>query len=312
MNIQQLRYCQAVANHQSFGRAAKELYVSQSTLSTMIARLEEEIGITIFDRRVKPVEVTLEGRAIIRQINVVIGEINNLEITARQLKGELGGKLSIGIIPTVAPYLLPYFINAASARMPGTQIAISEMTTNEVVQALKARSLDMGILSVPLSEEDLIEYRLYTEPFYLYDGSNKMPKSKIDPLTLDCHRLWLMDEGHCLRAQVATVCDLRKRQNGERALEYKSGSIDTLMRFVKQNRGLTLLPHLATLDMSQQEAKKLRKFKEPTPSRAIGIVTHRHFKKQTSLKIISDEIKESISPMIPKKKKESIVSPIEA
>jgi len=310
MNIQQLRYCKAVAEYKSFGRAAKELFVGQSTLSTMIARLEDELGIIIFDRRYKPIEISNEGKRVITQIRIILDEIDNLTEVTQLLKGELGGEIHIGIIPTVAPYLLPLFINAAASRLQNTQIIVSELTTEEITVKLINRTLDIGILSIPIHEDQIIETPLYTEPFYLFDGSNRMSRNKVDPLRLDCHRLWLMDEGHCLRAQVAAVCDLRNQQVGDRSIEYKSGSIDTLMRFVKQNRGLTLLPHLAIHDLSDDDKKMLRKFKDPVPSRAIGIVTHPHFKKDVTKTIMVEEILKNVTPLLPKKIKGVIVDPI--
>jgi len=307
MNIQQLKYCIAVADNQGFGSAAKELFVGQSTLSTMIAKLEGELGIQIFDRRYKPVEITREGADVIAQARIIINEVDNLQVLSQQLKGEMGGKIHIGVIPTVAPYLLPLFIGAASSRLSTTQILVSELTTDEIIKQLIDRNLDMGILSTPLHNDNLLETELYTEPFHLYDGSGLMKKSKVDPHTLDCNRLWLMDEGHCLRQQVATVCDLRNQQVAERNLEYKSGSIDTLMRFVRRHRGLTLLPHLAIHDLNHEDKTKLRKFKSPVPSRAIGIVTHRHFKKANVKTIIQEEIQKNIRPLLPRTSKDKVI-----
>ena len=310
MNIQQLKYVLSVADNKSFGKAAKELFVSQSTLSTMIGKFEDEIGIEIFDRRFKPIDISKEGIEIIDQIRIVLNELDNLGHVTKVLKGEGGGALKLGIIPTVAPYLLPIFINSAAARLPQIQFIVSELTTDEIISSLQSRSLDIGILSLPIYEDDILETTLYTEPFYLYDGSNKLPKSKVNPAELDYNRLWLMDEGHCMRTQVITVCDLRNKQEFKRHLEYKSGSIDTLMRFVRQNRGLTLLPHLATHDLNKEDQAKLRKFVDPSPSRAIGIATHRQFKKSKAKEIIIEEIQKNVKPLLPNKAAGVRVDPV--
>jgi len=283
---------------------------SQSTLSTMIGKFEDEIGIQIFDRRYKPIDISKEGREVIEQIRVVLNELDNLNHVTKVLKGEEGGELKLGIIPTVAPYLLPLFVNSAAARMTKTQFIVSELTTAEIIGNLQNRSLDIGILSLPIYEDEIIETTLYTESFYLYDGENSLPKKKVNPLDLDSHRLWLMDEGHCMRTQVVTVCDLLNKQSFKRHLEYKSGSIDTLMRFVRQNRGLTLLPHLATHDLNEDDKKKLRKFEEPSPSRAIGIATHRHFKKNKAKEIIIEEIQKNVKPLLPRTSSGVIIDPV--
>jgi len=310
MNIQQLKYVLTVAENKSFGKAAKELFVSQSTLSTMIGKFEDEIGIEIFDRRYKPIDISKEGREVIDQIRIVLNELENLNHVTKVLKGEEGGALRLGIIPTVAPYLLPLFINSAASRMSRTKFVVSELTTAEIISNLQSRSLDIGILSLPIYEDEIIETTLYTEPFYLFDGANTLAKKKVNPLDLDTHRLWLMDEGHCMRTQVVTVCDLLNKQDLKRHLEYKSGSIDTLMRFVRQNRGLTLLPHLATHDLNKEDQKKLRKFIDPAPSRAIGIATHRHFKKKKAKQIIIEEIQDNVKSLLPKKANNVVVDPV--
>ena len=177
MNLQQLKYIVTVAENKSFGKAAKELYVSQSTLSTMIAKFEEEMGIEIFDRRYKPIDISKEGIEIIEQIKVVLNEIENLHHVTKVLKGEEGGVIKLGIIPTVAPYLLPLFINSTASRIPKSQFVVSELTTSEIIKSLQNRSLDIGILSLPIYEDEIIETILYTSPSPRDKGESRMPSS---------------------------------------------------------------------------------------------------------------------------------------
>ena len=280
MNIQQLEYVVAVADNGSFGKAATAQFIGQSTLSTMIARLEDEMKIKIFDRKYKPANITKEGEVFINQCRVILDEINNLGEVVNNLTGASSGTIKIGVIPTVAPYLLPLFVNKLTSEKPNIHFIISEMTTQNIMDDIAQRKLDIGILSTPLDHPDLIEHHLYNEPFYLYDKTHKRSEALADYKTLDYHRLWLMDEGHCLRHQVESVCDLQNRSDLKRNLEYKSGSIDTLLRFVKKNKGLTLLPYLSTLGLSKADKNHLSNFERPAPARSIGIVVHRNFSKR--------------------------------
>lgn len=297
MNIQQLEYVVAVADNGSFGKAAAAQFIGQSTLSTMIARLEDEMKIKIFDRKYKPANITKEGKVFITQCRVILDEINNLGEVVNNLTGASTGTIKIGVIPTVAPYLLPLFINKLTSDKPEVQFIISEMTTQNIINDIEQRKLDVGILSTPLEHADLVEHHLYNEPFYLYDKSKKGSGELVDYKSLDCSRLWLMDEGHCLRHQVESVCDLQNKSNFKRNLEYKSGSIDTLLRFVKKNKGLTLLPYLSTLGLSKSDKSHLANFKSPAPARSIGVVVHRNFSKKGLLDLLIKHIVAVTSPL---------------
>lgn len=298
MNIQQIQYVVAVADNGSFGKAAAAQYIGQSTLSTMIARLEDEMGLKIFDRKYKPASITKEGEVFISQCRVILDEIGNLNEVVNNLTGASSGIIKIGVIPTVAPYLLPLFINKLTSEKPDVQFIISEMTTQNIIEEIEHRKLDIGILSTPLDHPDLVEYHLYIEPFYLYDKSQKQTGGPADYKGLDCHRLWLMDEGHCLRHQVESICDLRNQSNFKRNLEYKSGSIDTLIRFVKKNKGLTLLPYLSTLGLSKSDKGHLAAFKNPAPVRSIGAIVHRNFSKRGILEALKEHIVSVTRPLL--------------
>lgn len=298
MNIQQIEYVVAVADNGSFGKAATAQFIGQSTLSTMIARLEDEMGIKIFDRKYKPASITKEGEIFISQCRIILDEINNLGEVVNNITGASSGVIKIGVIPTVAPYLLPLFINKLTADKPDVQFIISEMTTHHIIEEIEQRKLDIGILSTPLDHPDLVEHHLFNEPFCLYDKSQKQSGISVDYKGLDCHRLWLMDEGHCLRHQVESICDLRNQSNLKRNLEYKSGSIDTLLRFVKKNKGLTLLPYLSTLGLSKSDKGHLATFKSPAPARSIGAVVHRNFSKRGLLDALKEQIVSVTTPLL--------------
>lgn len=298
MNIQQIEYIIAVSELRNFGKAAEKCFITQSTLSTMIGRFEEEIGITIFDRKKKPVSVTKEGEQVIRQLRIIANELNNLEQLTQTLKGELSGTLKIGVIPTVAPYLLPLFLNQITQTLPEVHFTISELTTEKIIENLEKRDLDIGIVSTPLKRSKLVEVPLYHEPFFLFDKADEQPEGSFRVSEIDFNRLWLLEEGHCMRTQAASICGLHEQRTVNRNLDYKSGTIDTLLKFVNQNNGITLLPYLATLEFTEEERQHLRSFKEPVPARSIGLIVHQHFVKKGILDLLKEEIQQQVDPLI--------------
>lgn len=296
MNIQQFFYVLAVAEHLHFERAAEHCYISQSTLSTMISKFEDEIGIKIFDRKTKPVTVTKEGRLIINQLKQITYEISQLEELTKEIKGEVKGLIKIGCIHTVAPFLLPNFLQDFATRYPDLQIQIKENSTNSIVRQLKSRDLDIGIVSPPLHDPELKEYPLYNEEFVYFDLS-KPAAGKIMPEDMNTENFWLMEESHCMRSQVVNICDLDNNNpfSGNN-IHFKAGSIDSLIRFTHASRGKTLLPLLSLTDFSPDDRKFIHFFKEPAPFRQIELVTHEHFVKHKILKLISREIQLKITP----------------
>jgi LysR family hydrogen peroxide-inducible transcriptional activator len=311
MNIQQIEYVLAVSKYKNFGLAAKNCFITQSTLSTMIARFEEEIGISIFDRKTKPVTVTKEGAAIICQLKSISKELGILEELVQELKGELSGKIKIGVLPTIAPYLLPIFLNDFASKFPKLTFEVSEINTATIKDLILKRELDIGIVAIPLEEKDFTEIPLYNEAFVLYDYESNPKKNSVSINNLDFNRFWLLEEGHCLRTQVEKICEFDSCKNKEGInFEFKAGSIDSLTRFVKKNKGMTLLPYLATLDFSEAEKEKLSYFKAPIPVRTIGLVVHRHFVKKQILELLQSEIQEKVPPLLNSlKSKEKIYAP---
>jgi len=311
MNIQQIKYILAVEELGSFSQAADSCFITQSTLSTMVGKFEKEIGIKIFDRKTKPVSITNEGQLIINQLKVISNEINLLDEKVQSLKGELSGVLKIGIIPTVAPYILPVFLNDFAKKFPNITFSVSEMNTDTISKLLKKRELDIGILAIPLNDDTFNELQLYNEPFVLYDCSKKKLRKFVNMEHLDFDKFWILEEGHCLQTQVRSICDLDNCKNNENInIDFRAGSIDSLIRFVKTNKGITMLPYLATLDFSQKENNKIAYFRSPVPVRTIGIVVHKHFVKKRILELMKNEIKKKILPLLKSSRDEIVVSPL--
>ncbi|RMG15954.1 MAG: hydrogen peroxide-inducible genes activator [Bacteroidetes bacterium] len=299
MNIRQIEYILAVAEVGNFSQAAEKCCITQSTLSTMVAKFEDEIDIQIFDRSKKPVTITREGQVLISQLRLISGEIRVLDDLVQSLKGELSGEISMGVIPTVAPYILPEFLNDFAQKLPNITFSVSELNTQAITERLLRRELDVGILAIPLEEPLLKEIPLYREPFVLYDCSPAGRQGHARLEHIDFSRFWVLAEGHCLHTQVRKICELDAHNAGAGVnFDFKAGSIESLVRFVEKNQGITLLPFLACLDFPQRAFKKIAYFQPPVPVRTIGLVSHRHFAKTRILDLLESEIKEKIVPLL--------------
>jgi LysR family hydrogen peroxide-inducible transcriptional activator len=299
MNIQQFQYVLAVAEIRHFEQAADRCFVTQSTLSTMISKFEDELGFKIFDRKKKPVQITLEGALVIEQLKQVQNSIEQLKELAKEIKGEVSGSLSLSVIPTIAPFLLPLFLQDFARELSQLKIVVREEHTSEIQRKLKSRELDVGIVSTPLADKDLLEYDLYKEPFLFYDASNASGK-QIELNGIDVSNLCLMEEGHCMRTQVLQLCqDSLEATNSKLNFEYKAGSIGSLLGFVRENKGTTLLPYFAALNFSEKEKKHLQSFKDPVPFRKVGLVVHKHFVKKKILDKMQKTIINKVAGILP-------------
>lgn len=312
INIRQLQYIVAVSEQKSFEKAAEACFVTQSTLSTMVGRLEKELNIILFDRKTKPIEITKEGQEIIIQARTILQEMQNLEQIAGGLKGELTGKLKIAVIPTVAPFLLPLFLKEFIEKYTGIHFVFSERVTEVIIEELARRSIDIGILSTPINHPDLVAHPLYQEPFVLYDRSDDETPKEPFPISvsdIDVQKLWLLEEGHCLRTQIGKICAMDQQGSLNWNLEYRSSTIDTLKRFVTLNKGITLLPRLATTDFTRNEKGYLRNFVEPVPAREISLVVHKHFAKRKILEKMQASIARAVKPYFKKSLQTEIIAP---
>jgi LysR family hydrogen peroxide-inducible transcriptional activator len=311
MNMQQFKYVLAVVDSKNFETAAERCFITQSTLSTMIVRLEDEIGIKIFNRKTKPVSITIEGEKIIDRLRIIDHEIGQLENVIQELKGEMVGELRIGIIPTIAPYLLPLFLPKLAHKFPQVKIIVKEIPTAQITESLKNRSLDIGLLALPIIDSELTEQELYIEPFLVYDCRVNKSLSKISINNLDYSKLWLLQEGHCLRTQVYQICE-RSNQSSKSELnfEFESGSMDSLLRFTKANKGMTIIPFLASIEFPSKDKKNILEFKTPIPSRSVGIITHKFFVKKRLANELKKIIQDAVLELLPKIKEIEIIKPV--
>lgn len=292
MNLQQMEYIVAVDTHRHFVTAAEKCFVTQATLSMMIKKMEEELGVKIFDRSKQPVEPTDIGKKLIIQARIILQESKRMGEIVKQELSEFKGELKIGIIPTLAPYLIPLFISSFLKKYPLIQLKIYELITPDIIKKLEHQELDLGLLALPLNNPSLKEERLFHEDFVLYTSLNeRIIKSKyIVPKDIDVSKLWLLTEGHCLRSQVINLCGLRNREKQLHQLDFETGSIETLKKLVDMNNGITILPQLALKDMNSAQLKRIKYFQKPSPGREIGIATYRFFLKENLINVLKKEI----------------------
>jgi LysR family hydrogen peroxide-inducible transcriptional activator len=305
MNLQQLEYVIAVDKYRHFQKAAESCFITQATLSAMIKKLEEELDAVIFDRSKFPVQTTVAGVVIIEQAKIIMSEAYKMKEIVHDANHVVSGELRLAIIPTLAPYLLPLFLDKMIRKYPDLHIHISELTTEEIRKKLKNNDLEAGILATPLQDEDLKETVLFYEEFLLYSNAgNKLLKHKeISPADIDPSEMLLMNDGHCLRTQVLNICDMKKNARTEIKLNYQSGSVETLKEMVKLNLGSTILPELASRNMSKYEQKYLRKFKVPVPVREVSLVTYRLARKKKLVEVLKEMIENGITNDISAKSK---------
>ncbi len=308
MTIIQLEYIIAVDTHKSFAEAAQSCYVSQPALSMQIKKIEEELGILIFDRSKKPVLTTDIGKAIINQSREIIRQVQGIQEIVDNQKGEIGGELRVGIIPTLSPYLLPLFITKFMKKYPSVKLVIEELLTNQIVTKLNNDLLDVGILVSPLNENSILEIPLFYEPFMVYTSKTHpfSKRTKINANDLSTGEMWVLNEGHCFRSQTINLCTDRVSES-KGQLRFESGSLETLKRIVEHQSGYTLLPELATYGMDVSKTRFIKSFQEPQPVREVSLAIHRSYMKQRLIEVFKTEILDNIPTSLKNRTKGKIV-----
>lgn len=309
MTTVQLEYVVAVDTHRSFVTAADKCFVTQPTLSMQIQKLEDELGVKIFDRSKLPVVPTEIGAAVIAQARVILKENARIREIISDQKKEVQGTLKVGIIPTLAPYLLPRVLTAFMKKYPKVKLEVWEYSTEQIIQLLKQEQLDCGLLATPLHNQHLEEHPLFYETFVVFTAkSNKLSDKKIiTPEDLDTKDIWVLNEGHCMRNQVLNICRDKFSMGEFRNLEYNTGSVETLKRMVELNEGYTILPELSLQDLSARQMNMVRFFKAPEPVREISLVTHRYFIKQAVIEAFKKEILASVPEKMRLKKSKKVI-----
>jgi len=309
MTFVQLEYLVAVDTYRHFAKAADTCFVTQPTLSMQLQKLEAELGLKIFDRSKQPVVPTEAGMTIIEQARKILSEKGIIEEMVQDKKGELTGELRIGIIPTLAPYLLPLFIQNFIKKHPQVKLIIKELPTETLLEHLKEGRIDAAILVTPVNEQGINEEVLFYEELVAYVSKKNaaFQKNYVLAKDIDPQKLWLLQEGHCFRSQALNLCELQKTTSGMGHFEYEAGSIETLRRMVELNDGITILPELATLNFTAKQEQMVRFFRSPAPMREVSIAVHRNLVKRRSVDVLKKEIIAALPIKILKNKKQNII-----
>ncbi len=294
MNLHQLEYIIALNEHRHFGRAAEACNIAQPSLSAMIQKLEDELGTKIFDRSKQPIVPTATGLRILEQAVVVLRQAELLKEIVVDEEQSLGGTIRLGILPTIAPYLIPRIIPSLSKLLPNLKVNFIELTTSSCLEALENGELDMALIASNPDRTTLKSSILFYEEFFAYVSRNhKLFEEKyIRSSQVDSEHLWLLDEGHCFRDQLLRFCELKRAT--PHLYQYERGSLETFMHLVEQGNGLTFIPELSIEMMGEKKKELVRPFAIPRPTRAIHLAVRSDYIRQTLYKELSKLIKSAI------------------
>ena len=295
MTLQQLEYILAVARHGHFGRAADACNVTQPTLSAMIGKLEEEIGAKLFDRNRQPICPTPVGERVISRAKEVLTQADSIRDIVKEEQQSVGGVFRIGILPTIAPYLLPRFFPQLMKKYPALDIRVQEMKTHRIKEALLQGDIDAGVLASIGGLEEYTQTNLFYEKYVGYVSREDALSKRETLRTADVaqsRELWLLDEGHCFRDQMVRFCQMKSSQTSQ--LAYNLGSMETFMRMVESGMGITFIPELAAMQLSEPQKELLRPFAIPVPTRQLIMITRRDFIRRTLLDVVVKEIQASV------------------
>jgi Transcriptional regulator len=306
MTVQQLEYVIAVDNHRHFAKAADACFVTQPTLSMMIQKLEEELDVKIFNRSTHPIEPTEIGKQIIKQARVSLKYFKEIKEIVENEKNTVFGSFKLGIIPTVASYLVPEILRKTDSK--SIELSLKESPTHEIIEYILNGKLDGGLAATPLNHPSLVEYPIYYEKFYAYVSpyDKYYEEDEIDLEKVDVKDIWLLENVHCLRGQIQKLCQLKRNgfTNNE-YVKYEAGSIDTLINIVDYNKGITIIPEMTAMCLPEEKQGNLKKFKDVTSVREVSLVVSQEYVRKKMIREVIDIIKNSVpkSMQDPKLKK---------
>jgi LysR family hydrogen peroxide-inducible transcriptional activator len=312
MNISlvQLEYLLALNTCGSFVAAADHCHVTQPTLSMQLKKLEEELGVLIFDRSKQPLMPTYVGTKIIEQAKVALQEVRMINEIVNESKGVIKGELQIGIVPTLSPYLLPLFIGSFTRKYPGVQITIHDLQTEEILSKIKQDQIDVGILITPTHDGSIIEKPVFYEEFYAYLNQELAEDQKGNSIEIEQllqNRLWVLEEGNCFRNQTFNLCRLNQLNYKNQHFKYESGNLQTIIKMVDHEGGATLIPQLAANDLPEDRRERLRFIGKNHPVREVSLVHSRKFAKIMLINKLEEKIRLNLPQEILNNKTENIV-----
>ncbi len=314
ITLTQIEYMLAVAKYGHFGKAAKSCFITQPTLSMQIKKAEDDLGIIIFDRSSSPVTATDEGLHFLNQAKIVLSERDILLNIGKIYSKDLTGEIKLGIIPTIAPYLLPLFLKEFSEKYIHLKLLISEMKTSDIHEQLATGDIDIGILATPLGDEGLCEDVLFKEAFHLYvHPDHSLSKHKtVYQNQLVPDGLWLLSDGHCFREQSLHICRMGHESHMSLAnIMFQSSNFETLRSLIQRLKGYTLVPELFIQNLSDAEKKIwIRSFKDPVPVREVSLVYHPKHWKRRFFALLKDCIISSTMAINTQKSRKTEIIPI--
>lgn len=314
MTLIQLRYIVAVDTYRHFATAADHCFVTQPTLSMQISKLERELGILIFDRGKHPIEPTEIGEKILKQAKIVLTEAARIEEMVKMSKGQISGEFRLGIIPTVSPSLLPRFLKKIITDYPDIHLKIEELQTDQILEMLNKDQLDAGILATPLERSGIIEKPIYYEPFmaYIPPGHRLEDEAFVLHSELKLRDILLLKSGHCFRDNIINLCQsaFPESGNSNQLLEFESGNFETLIRLANQGFGMTLIPYLTALDLSEKDREFIKPIEHPQPTREISFVYSKAQLKTSIIEILEKEIQAALPQRLLETVNTELISPV--
>lgn len=297
ITLTQLEYIVAIDEYRHFATAAEKCFVTQPTLSMQIKKLEDELGVTIFDRSRQPVVPTDIGAKLIEQARRTLSSTERIKEIIREEQREVAGTLKIGIIPTLAPYLLPIFIGHYVRKYPGVKVEIEELVSEEIIRRLKHDLIDAGIFVTPYPDERIVSRPVFYEEMLVYAHSSHklLTKNKIEIKDIATPEIWMLGDGHCFRDQVVNLCAMSGEQHNNLPFDFESNSLETLMRIVDVEGGFTLIPELVLQYMTDEKKKQVRSLSVHKPLREVSVIYSRHYTKQRLISLLCEEIR-SVMP----------------
>ena len=309
ITLTQLEYIVAIDEYRHFATAAEKCFVTQPTLSMQIKKLEDELGVIIFDRSRQPVVPTDLGAKLIEQARMTLSATQRIKEIIQEEQQEVEGTLKIGIIPTLAPYLLPVFIGPYIRKYPAVKVEVEELVSEEIIRRLKRDMLDVGLFVTPYHDEKIVERPVFYEEMlvYAHPDSELLKKKEVGHEDIVTSDIWMLGNGHCFRNQVVNLCEMSASQHKNLPFEFESNSLETLMRIVDVEGGFTLIPELALQYMSPEKKKQVRSIANTKPLREVSVIYSRHFTKQRLITLLCDEIKSEVPAHMLKRDRGMIV-----
>lgn len=294
MTLQQLEYILAVDSFRHFAKAAEHCNVTQPTLSMMIQKLEDELDVKLFDRSMQPVQPTPVGRKVIEQARKIVYQASLVKDIVIEEEDTMKGVFNIAVLPTIAPYLLPHFFPQFKEKYPELDLRVNEMQTDTCLAALLDGRVDAAILATNVESKFLREDVLFYEQFFGYVSRHELifKNELIRTSDINGERLWLLDEGHCFRDQLMRFCQMEAVKVHQAS--YRLGSMETFMRMVESGMGITFIPELALLQLSEEQKQLVRPFAVPKPTRQVSLVTRTDFVRYSVLNLLRDTIRKSV------------------